>query len=242
MNILMPMAGRGARFKTAGYTVPKPFIPVDGTPMIIRVVRNVAPGWPARFVFLCLSDFLEEFGDAFRKLLDDDGIDYEIISVDGVTEGAACTCLLAESKIDNDQELIIANCDQLVLDPQYMPSSIQFYRRQQADGGILCFLNDSPKWSYCRLKDGAVSEVVEKQVVSNIATVGIYYYRQGALFVEAAHRMIERQFRVNGEFYVAPTYNELIARGRVMIPYMVNTMVGLGTPEDLQAYLLKDVT
>lgn len=230
----------------------------DFSPMIELVMKNlICQNEKMHFIFLCLSDFVRMYGKEFSEKIskvcdkqyeplavwgDTTGqvferrVTYEVVEVNSVTEGAACTVLLAEDKIDNDQELIIANCDQLVLDPEYMKASIDYYRLKEADGGILSFLNDSPKWSYCRMAGEKVTEVVEKQVVSNIATVGIYYYREGKMFVDAAKCMMSRNFRVNGEFYVAPAYNDMICRNQKVIPYMVNDMVGLGTPEDLVAY------
>lgn len=246
MNIVIPMAGRGKRFADAGYNRPKPFIPVDADrTMIDMVMYNLFPEQKCTYTFLCLSDFLSMYGTEFRSILDRffqkgcaaQDCTYDIVEVNSVTEGAACTVLLAEDKINNDDELMIANCDQLVLDPGWLKGSLEYYREKEADGGILCFLNDSPKWSYCRMSGPEkVIEVVEKQVVSNIATVGIYYYRKGSFFVEAAKSMMSRNFRVNGEFYVAPAYNDMICRNQKVIPYMVNDMVGLGTPEDLKEY------
>lgn len=235
INVVIPMAGRGKRFADAGYLEPKPFIDVNGKPMIDRVISNLCVEHEnIRFVFLCLRDFLDSFGNKFSKLLPKHS---EIVAVDQVTEGAACTVLLARQFIDNEDELIIANCDQLVLDPCFMYGSINYYRKQKAHGGILCFLNDSPKWSYVRMSGGKLVEVVEKQVVSNLATVGIYYYHQGNIFTEAADNMIANNVRVNGEFYIAPAYNNMLISGLKVIPYLVNEMIGLGTPEDLMLYL-----
>lgn len=247
INVVVPMAGRGKRFSDAGYDRPKPFIEVEPEyPMVQLVMLNLIPRLSPinmHFIFLCLSEFVTIYGTEFREKIDlicasvsYIKLSYEIVEVGQVTEGAACTVLLAEGKINNTDELIIANCDQLVLDPDYMGGSIDYYRHKKADGGVLSFLNDSPKWSYCRMAGEKINEVVEKQVVSNIATVGIYYYREGQMFVDAAKSMMSRNFRVNGEFYVAPVYNDMICRNQKVIPYMINDMVGLGTPEDLLLY------
>ncbi len=234
------MAGKGKRFQDKGYNKPKPFIDVLGKPMVVSVVNNLLSQKTHghRVIFVCLDEFLDQYGYEFRDVLVDSNIgEYKIVPVKSVTEGAACTCLLAKDYINNDEELVIANCDQLVLDPDFLKLSVNFYRDINADGGVLSFLNSSPKWSYARIHDDKITEIVEKQVVSNIATVGIYYYKTGRTFVESASSMIRNNFRVNGEFYVAPTYNDMIVRDLMVVPYMVNRMVGLGTPEDLEKYV-----
>lgn len=236
MNIVIPMAGRGKRFADVGYKDPKPFIDVLGKPMISRVIDNLfISDEKVKYTFICLSQFIDEYGDMFSDIIKN--VDHEIVTVKEVTSGAAATVLLAKDIINTDEELLIANCDQVVLDPCFMNGSLEYYRRHRADGGILCFLNDSPKWSYVRMNGDRLVEVVEKQVVSNLATVGIYYYAKGSFFVSAAESMIENNIRVNGEFYVAPAYNMMLVSGMKIIPYMINEMAGLGTPEDLTRYI-----
>jgi NDP-sugar pyrophosphorylase family protein len=237
LNIVMPMAGRGSRFVSAGFTLPKPLIPVCGVPMTRLVIQNVRPRGPHRFIFLCLREHLESF--PLRQRLTQWSPGCQIIEVSTVTQGAACTVLLARDLIDNDDPMMIANCDQWVdIDINDYLAAMD---RQQLDGLIMTMWADDPKWSYVRFGDRqAVVEVVEKQVVSNEATVGIYNYRRGRDFVWAAQQMIDRGFRVNNEFYVAPAYNELIARGAKLGVYNVGReyagMYGLGIPSDLEKF------
>lgn len=243
LNIVVPMAGRGSRFANAGYKHPKPLIPVGGKPMIQWVIDNIRPSRPHRFVFVCLAEHLTTYPEVpatLRRL----SPGCEIVTVDQVTEGAACTVLLARRFIDSDDPLMIANAD------QYIEVSIDTYidamELQQADGLIMTFWSDHPKWSYCRMADdGSVQEVVEKRVISNEATVGIYNFRRGADFVASADSMIARGLRVNGEFYVAPTYNEQIEKGKKIITYGVGReragMYGLGIPEDLDFFKTTNV-
>ena len=238
LNIVIPMAGRGGRFNNAGYTMPKPVIPLHGVPMIQAVVQNITPSTDCRHVFIVLREHADEYG-----------VDMElehlvpgcaIVYVEEVTEGAACTVMLARKYIDNDEPMMIANSDQyVVLD---MEDYLAQIKRQDLDGLIMTFRADHPKWSYCRLSgDSIVTEVVEKQVVSNEATTGIYNFRRGADFVGAAQQMIAADKRVNGEFYVAPVYNEMISKGAHIGVYNIGEefedMHGLGTPEDLEAFL-----
>ena len=161
-----------------------------------------------------------------------------LITLEHDTEGAACTVLLATAYIDGGEELVIANSDQLV--DYDLNRFIEHARRSGADGSILTFEAVHPKWSYARVNDaGLVTQVAEKRVISNHATVGIYYFRRGSDFVQAATSMIRKELRINNEFYVCPVYNELILADRKIIAHEIpeGAMHGLGTPEDLEIYL-----
>jgi dTDP-glucose pyrophosphorylase len=235
MQIVVPMAGRGSRFSAAGFSVPKPLIPVGGKPMIQWVIENVRPTQPHRFTFICLREHLEIYPEVpatLRALCPG----CHIVTVNTVTEGAACTVLLAKEIIDNDDPLMIANADQVVELP--IDRYLAEMDRCQADGLIMTFDADHPKWSYCRLNESmTVTEVVEKKVISNEATVGIYNFRHGKDFVRAAERMIAMNLRSNGEFYVAPAYNLLIEESQKIVIARTGReyegMYGLGVPEDL---------
>ena len=237
LNIVVPMAGRGSRFQQAGFTVPKPLIPIFGRPMTQVVIDNLRPYRRHRFIFIVQREIVLQHG--INRLLRQWAPGCEIILLDGITEGAACTVLTAKSLIDDDNPMMIANCD------QYVDIDINDYLahmdRSRADGQIMTMWADHPKWSYVRFgRDGAACEVVEKQVVSNEATVGIYNYRRGRDFVVAAEAMMSKNLRVNDEFYVAPVYNEMLAAGSRVCLYNVGReydgMYGLGTPEDLAKF------
>ncbi|MFZ5830266.1 MAG: glycosyltransferase family 2 protein [Planctomycetota bacterium] len=237
LNIVVPMAGRGSRFRQAGFMLPKPLIPVGGRPMIEVVIENIRPRTPHRFIFITLRELAESHQVDRRLRQWAHGA--EVHFVDGVTEGAACTVLTVKSLIDNRQPLMIANCDQFVdIDIQDYLDQLD---RDHSDGLIMTMWADHPKWSYVRSDShGRVCEVVEKQVVSNDATVGIYNYRHGCDFVAAAESMIRKNLRVNGEFYVAPAYNEMLAQGARLSLYNIGReyagMHGLGIPEDLEIF------
>jgi NDP-sugar pyrophosphorylase family protein len=238
LHIVIPMAGRGSRFASAGFKTPKPLIPLGGRPMIEWVIANVRPRRPHRFYFLCLAQHLEAYPqvpETLRRLCPG----CEIVPVPGVTEGAACTVLLARRWLEHDEPLMIANSD------QYVDLNIDDYLAVGDDpavaGWIMTFWSDHPKWSYCRMRpDDTVAEVVEKEVVSNEATVGIYNFQRGRDFVRAADAMIATGQRVNNEFYVAPCYNPLIAEGgRILVKRTGREgdgMYGLGLPEDVNLF------
>lgn len=232
LNVVIPMAGRGSRFEQAGYTFPKPLIDVDGKPMIQRVVDNL--GVDANFIFIVQQEHREKYNlDTFLNLI---APGCNIISIDKVTQGAACTVLLAQLAIDNENPLVIANSDQVVkFDPQDFYYSIEADRG--CDGKIMTFKATHPKWSFVKVVDGYVAEVAEKKPISDDATVGVYYWKHGSDFVTAAHAMIQANDRTNGEFYVAPAFNYAINNGVRIKPYQVETMYGLGTPEDLEFFL-----
>lgn len=240
LNIVIPMAGHGSRFSRAGYVDPKPLIPVLGKPMIELVIDNLKPSCDHRFIFICQAEHLHNY--PLRSLLETKAPGCQIIEVGAVTEGAACTVLLAKSCIDNADQLMIANCD------QYIDVDINKYLdglTTNVDGLIMTMKEKSDKWSYIELNSqNKITRVVEKEVVSEEATVGIYNYQHGADFVYAAERMIEKNFRVNNEFYVAPAYNEMILAGKNITYFNIGTlgagMHGLGTPEDLEIFLMSN--
>jgi NDP-sugar pyrophosphorylase family protein len=234
LNIVIPMAGRGKRFLDAGYELPKPLIPVHNQPMIKLVIDNVRPRCEHRFVFLVLEEHIQRYGIA--DLLTRWAPGAAVLTVPGVTEGAACTVLTASHLIDNQDALLIANSDQWV--DCRIDDFLAGMDASGSDGFIMTMKANDTKWSYAELdKQGLVRRVVEKVVVSDEATVGIYAYRHGSLFVRSARQMIEKNLRVNGEFYVAPAYDEMIATGSRVGIFNVGAvdagMYGLGTPADL---------
>ena len=232
MKVLIPMAGAGSRFEKAGYTFPKPLIEVNGKPMIQLVVENL--NIEAEYVFIVQKEHYDKYN--LQYLLNLISPDCKIVQVDGITEGAACTTLLAKEYIDNDDALLIANSDQFV-----DWNSNEFLYSMQAgevDAGILTFESVHPKWSFARVnEEGLVCEVAEKKPISNKATVGIYYWKQGSDYVKYAEEMIEKDKRVNNEFYVCPVFNEAIDDGLRIKTFDIDKMWGLGTPEDLEVFL-----
>lgn len=243
LNIVIPMAGAGSRFAAAGYRDPKPIIPVHGIPMIKWVIENLKPKIPHRFIFICQKSHIESYDLTSKLCTWAPGC--EVIGLDGMTEGAACTVLTARHFIDNDDPLMIANSD------QYIDAPIDDYllqiRVQRLNGLIMTMTANDPKWSFVGLDNqGLVSTVVEKQVISDEATVGVYNFNRGSDFVLAADLMIAKGLRVNNEYYVAPAYNQLIKNGARIGIYNVGSeaagMYGLGTPADLQLFLDLDLS
>ena len=232
LNVLIPMAGAGSRFEQAGYTFPKPLIEVKNKPMIQVVVDNL--NIKANYIYIVQKKHREKYNlDTLLNLLTPN---CKIVEVDGLTEGAACTALLAKEFIDNDAPLFFANSDQFV----EWDSNEFMYKMNEtnADGGIVTFEATHPKWSFAKIDDkGLVTEVAEKNPISNIATVGYYYWKHGSDFVKYAEQMIDKNIRINNEFYVCPVFNEAIGDAKEIRTFNVEGMWGLGTPEDLKYYL-----
>jgi HAD superfamily hydrolase (TIGR01509 family) len=232
LNILIPMAGAGTRFQQAGYTFPKPLIDVNNKPMIQLVVENL--NIDANYIFVVQKEHREKYNlDSMLNLICPGS---KIVEVDSVTEGAASTTLLAKEFIDNDNPLVMANSDQFL---EWNSSEFMYkMSEQKCDGGIVTFTATHPKWSFAKVDEfGNVTEVAEKNPISNIASTGIYYWAKGSDYVKYAEQMIEKNIRVNNEFYVCPVFNEAIEDNKIIKTFNIEKMWGIGTPEDLNYYL-----
>lgn len=232
LNVIIPMAGAGSRFTAAGYSFPKPLIDVNNKPMIHHVVDNI--GIEANFIYVVQKAHREEYNlDTLLNLITPD---CTIVEVDGLTEGSAVTSLLAKEHIDNDHPLFFANSDQhVVWDPMDFMYEMQ---ETKSDGGIVTFKATHPKWSFAKAdENNIVTEVAEKNPISDNATVGFYYWKHGSDYVKYAEQMIEKNIRTNNEFYICPVFNEAIEDGKKIKMYQADEMWGLGTPEDLQHFL-----
>lgn len=236
INILIPAAGAGSRFAKEGYEKPKPFIDVLGKPMIVRVLENLNVD-NAHYIIILQKTHLEQEKELCNKISKDYNVSF--VSVESLTEGTACSVLYARELINNNTPLMIANSDQIIdID---INEYINDCKNRNLDGSILCFKDKekSPKWSFVRMNGELITEVKEKEVISDIATVGIYLFSKGSLFVDSAIDMIARNERVNNEFYTAPTYNYAIKNGARIGCFLMEfeQMHGIGTPMDLEKYI-----
>lgn len=238
INIVIPMAGAGSRFFNAGFMLPKPLIEIHGCPMIKIVVDNLKPNQSHRFIFICQKSHATKY--SLREKLNSISKNSIIIEIDNLTDGAACTVLMAKEYINNSDPLMIANSD------QFVDLDINLYLSRLAssdlDGLIMTMSANDPKWSYVALNEqNFVSRVVEKEVISSNATIGIYNFRRGKDFVFAAEEMIAQNLRVKNEFYVAPAYNILINQEYKFGIFNAGSekqgVYSLGTPEDLDFFL-----
>ena len=235
MNIVIPMAGLGSRFAKAGFDKPKPFMDVLGKPMVVRVLENLRYK-DARYILIARKEHLTKE----KKLVDEikNNFNVEFIPIDKLTEGTACTVLYARKYINNDMPLMIANSDQIV--DINIADFINDSFKRCLDGSILTFIDKekNPKWSFAKLNNDLVVEVKEKEAITEFATVGIYFFNKGKIFVESAIDMIIENDRVNNEFYTCPVYNYAIKSGAKIGIYNIDfsKMHGIGTPEDLEIF------
>ena len=233
-TIVVPMAGMGSRFSQAGYKDIKPLIPIFDKPMIEHVVDSV--GLEGNWIFIVQKTHREQYN--LDEILNRIRPGCKIIDTGaGVTEGAACSVLLAKEYINNISPLVVINSDNIIeWDTELYDEIINI---RKSDGLILCFHDTDPKWSFAKLDPDTffVSEVAEKKPISDYATAGMYIWRHGRDFVTAAEQMIAKNIRTNNEFYLCPVYNENIAMGQNIEVCIVDAMHGVGTPEDLERYI-----
>ncbi|EOH2732875.1 glycosyltransferase family 2 protein [Campylobacter jejuni] len=235
MNIVIPMAGLGSRFVKASFDKPKPFIDVLDKPMIVRVLENLKYK-DARYILIARKEHLTKE----KKLVDEikNNFNVEFIPIDKLTEGTACTVLYARKYINNDMPLMIANSDRIV--DVDIADFINDSFKRGLDGSILTFIDKEKnlKWSFAKLNNDLVVEVKEKEAITEFATVGIYFFNKGKIFVESAIDMIIENDRVNNEFYTCPVYNYAIKSGAKIGIYNIDfsKMHGIGTPEDLEIF------
>jgi NDP-sugar pyrophosphorylase family protein len=234
MDVMILMAGRGSRFKDLYPETPKPLVPLHGKPLVRWVVENLRLNTSQRFIFVCLKEHVTNFN--LRELFSSWKINFEIVEVSEVTEGAACSAMLAKPLLNND-ELLIANSDQFV---EY-DKKLFLEKCRNYDGAIMSMGANGNKWSYIQTDlNDLVTVVKEKEQISNTGTVGIYYFKQANYFIKAVEKMISSNDRFNNEFYLAPCYNYLIKNkqkvGHFYIGSVGDHFTGLGTSEDFSNF------
>jgi len=235
MNILITMAGEGSRFKNAGYKTPKPLIEVGNEYMFMWALKSLPLDLCENLILICRKDHIEntDLKDHIHKNYSD--CNPHILEIDELTEGQACTALLAKKMINNSNGLIIHNSD------TYFESKLKetlFHLDKEVDGLISVFEDTDSKWSFARLgENGYVDLVAEKNPISSFATTGMYHFRRGSDFVSAAEEMIAKKDRINNEYYVGPVYNYLIKKGKRIVIDKVDSIWGLGTPVDLDIFI-----
>ncbi|KKS84817.1 MAG: Nucleotidyl transferase [Parcubacteria group bacterium GW2011_GWA2_43_11] len=231
--IVIPMAGMGKAFVEAGYAFPKPLVDIEGKTMIEFVINNVKPSIPHKFIFVVLKEQYDKF-DFYNIFKNATNNSFEVVTVGNSTQGAAITALSAIQHIDCDNEVLLANADQFL--ECKIEDFIKEARKKKVDGYIMTFNSSHPRWSYVRTDEkGHVIEAAEKKVISNHATVGLYYYKSGKMLVSALKSMVKKNITHNNEFYICPAFNEIILQGGNVGIFEIpeKQMYGMGTPEEL---------
>lgn len=230
INIILPIAGLGQRFADGGFETPKPLIEVDGKYLVEKSLDSLDTT-DSNLIFVVRQEHIDLFS-IDTKLKGTFGEDIEIISVDYTTEGALCTCLLAKDLVDNDAPLAIFTPD-CYFEPHINVRDIS----EEYDGLVCTFKSQSAAHSYVTLdENNFVTRAVEKEVISDSAVGGFYYFKTGALFVKYAERLVEQSLRSKGEFYICPIYNLLLDDGlKIGVDENTKHLI-LGTPQDLLRY------
>lgn len=242
IQLVVPMAGRGQRFRDAGYKISKPMLPIHGLPMISVVLSNLFDERISKIVLVTRPEVArrEDLENSLSSLADV----LEIVELDSLSEGPADSVLSAKHLLNLDLPVVIANSDQYV---NTRLSSFYDDLNSNFDGVVLCMQDDDPKWSYVLLNQaGEVEDILEKKVVSNLATVGIYGFKTARIAFAAIEEMMAKEHRTNGEFYVAPSYGYLVKKNKkirtIDLGPVSQVMHGLGTPVDYENFLCSSVS
>ncbi|MDD5192074.1 MAG: glycosyltransferase family 2 protein [Candidatus Nanoarchaeia archaeon] len=228
INIIIPMAGRGKRFIDAGYILPKPLLKIEEKEIIAHII-DIMKVPNAQFIFIVRQDHCDEH-QLDKKLLELEP-NAIIVRINEITQGSICTVLLAKKYFNDSNPVIIKDCDQIInWNPEHF---LEFVERNHADGAIVNIHTERPNYSFSRVDHaGRIFETAEKSVISNHGSVGIYYFARGSDLVKYAEKMIEKNIRVNNEFYTSPVYNQFIQDFKLILHYPVAEMFQLGTPEE----------
>lgn len=237
MNIIIAMAGAGTRFQKSGIKTPKPLITVLGKTLIEYSIESFDV--PGRFIFIT-RDFGEEDNQALSELLKKLRPESVEIKLKTPTSGATESVLHAREFINNDEPLVIYNCDQWI--NWDVNDFLNFIKSKKPNSALVLYNSQDPKNSFAEIKMGKIVKVVEKQAISNHALVGLHYWSKGKHFVKSAELLMEN-FRSNGrpECYISETFNYLVPGTAGILPYHIgeHVYVPLGTPEDVAAFIGK---
>ena len=233
------MAGEGSRFAKAGWTTPKPLIELRGVPLFMRAINSVAlEGVDMKYSFIVRQEHIDNQG--IDKLIKDIQPDANVFSVLKTTRGAVETCLVAESAIDDEDAIVVMDCDLEFRSVRYnkLVAAALSVPANQADGGALVsFDSDNPRYSYAlAANEGRVLRTAEKEPISNHALCGAYFFGSGRNFKRIAHQLLDDGTQGKAEFYVSLLYNYLLAEGKVVRLATMEEYYSYGTPEELLAY------
>lgn len=232
MNVILPMAGRGTRFSNFGYTTPKPFIEINGKPMFVWALKSLE-GLEVKTLFIIvLEEHLITYNLEFllNKYCN---YSYKIITIKDVTEGQLCTVLMAENFINLQEDILIISSDTLVIS-----NMNDLINNNKIDGVISTMVsNNGNNWSFVKVdKSNNVIEVAEKKRISNNISTGLYYFKSSSTFFQYAHKLIESNVRVNGEFYIIPVYGLMLIDGYNISIANSTQMWDMGNPEAKQIF------
>ena len=240
LHMIMPMAGEGSRFLKEGWTTPKPLIPLHGIPLFKRAIGSVhTEGIQMKYSFIVRQNHIDEYG--IDKGIQSFLPEAKVFSVQQTTRGAVETCLMAESAIDDNDAVVVMDCDLEFESKRFIEliKAALATSGEEAEGGALVsFESDSPKYSYAEIdENNVVLRTAEKEVISDHALCGAYFFSSGKRFKQVAHQLMNEQNFAKPEYYVSLLYNYLIAAGEKVHLAPMEEYYSYGTPEELKRYL-----
>lgn len=234
LNIVIPMAGAGSRFQIAGYDVPKPFIEFNGKMMVEHVLssfRNIN----ASFILVLQEKFLIEQKVQLEKLKNNYKLDF--VTVPKLTMGAAITALAAHKKINPEYDILFVDSDN-IFDKKDISDFLAYVRGKNLSGALLTFNSDKHCFSYAQVDaKGYLVKTREKEVISNHAICGVYYFKNLEQFKDSVIDLVVESDLSKGEFYMSNVYNHLLKITDKIGVYDIKHFDCVGTPEQLDEYI-----
>lgn len=236
----MPMAGEGSRFLKEGWTTPKPLIELNGQPLFKHAISSVTDkDIQMKYSFIVRQEHIDKYqiDKGIRSFLPE----ANLFSVVKTTRGAVETCLIAENAIADDDAVIVMDCDLEFRSKKFMEIIKQILNKpiEEATGGALVsFESNEPRYSYAALgEDGFVARTAEKEVISNHALCGAYFFASGRRFKQIAHLLLAESAFTKPEYYVSLLFNYLLKDGEKVWLAPMEEYYSYGTPEELKRYL-----
>lgn len=240
LHIVMPMAGEGSRFLKEGWTTPKPLIELNGQPLFKHAISSVTDkDIQMKYSFIVRQEHIDKYqiDKGIRSFLPE----ANLFSVVKTTRGAVETCLIAENAIADDDAVIVMDCDLEFRSKKFMEIIKQILNKpiEEATGGALVsFESNEPRYSYAALgEDGFVARTAEKEVISNHALCGAYFFASGRRFKQIAHLLLAEPAFTKPEYYVSLLFNYLLKDGEKVWLAPIEEYYSYGTPEELKRYL-----
>jgi dTDP-glucose pyrophosphorylase len=238
LHIIMPMAGEGSRFARAGWTTPKPLIQLNGIPLFQRAIGSVPiDGAKMKYSFVVRQEHIDK--QQIDRLIQELLPEARVFSVQKTTRGAVETCLVAEDHIDDNDAIVVMDCDLEFRSAEYnklVAQSLSVQESEAEGGALVSFNSDDPRYSYAQIDEGGrVIRTAEKEPISNHALCGAYFFGSGKVFKRVAHQLLADGTHGKPEFYVSLLYNYLLAEGKIVRLVEMEEYHSYGTPEEFLA-------
>lgn len=238
LHIVMPMGGLGSRFTEAGFDTPKPLIPVDGMPMFLKSYTSLGDTSPQRSLTVIIRREHQTRFDLAKKI-STYLPECHVVIIDTLTRGALETSLCAQDFMKDDEGILLLDCDLYFKSSAYntLIDDCLSGTRGHCDGALVFFESQDSRYSYVETNNQDVIRTAEKQVISNHALIGSYFFGNKSLFLTAANATLQTKLTEQmAEFYTAPSFNYLIKMGLSIKAVACDEYHSFGTPEELERY------